>query len=662
MKKKTDQRLFILFALAILFCSVCLGTVSIIAKAAGQIFDIDAEVLPSGKNTYDIRLTIENQGTDWEGIVRLRGNGSYGEQRGCVYDTVLSLPAGSTKQFVVKIPKDSVSSTSGIVKITLLDKESNVTAQREFDRLLQDEADALYMGILSDTYSSLTYLDMGGNEFYYGNSYLPIKLSELNQSNLIDSLDTLHFLIIDSYDTSVLPDETIEGIWQWVSDGGMLIVGTGSSAEDVLSGLDNLNIECPIVYEPEEYGYDSSTYIDVSQLHVAEFIDKKGIYNNGYGVLSLVASWGNGAVEILPYALSELGRLDASLYQDYASQEYFVECILDNVNRFSIVSNQSYNSSADNKYGLRRLFYLFGNGSDRLHFGGLKWLVVLYAIFVGPILYLILRFVKKRDFYWVAVPISALVGILLIYWTGKGFEVGNTNVYSVTIEDLSEKGSAVTYLRCYDAGYKEWDLRLAEGYEYIGPWGDSYYGDNDEDKYYHHIKKEGDTIFFGMNPNTGFDDGYFLAGITKEPEGGSISGDIIKSGQYDISGTVSNETGRDFKYFAVIEDKTLHIYKNLPAGETVDLETVQSVYNETSNHYYGYTVADTYLYEYMRDLQREKEKGDTDIIAALGMGISYVYTREDEDATVIIGVTEDWDNVVDDNCSEVSYGCLYAIQ
>lgn len=634
-----------------------------IVKAAGQIIDIDAEVLPSGKNTYDIRLTIENQGADWEGIVRLRGNGSYGEMRGCVYDTVLSLPSGSTKQFVVKIPKDSVSSTSGTVKITLLDKESNVTAQKEFNRLLQDEADSLYMGILSDTYASLTYLDMGGNEFYYVNSNLPIKLSKLNQSNLIDSLDTLHFLIIDGYDTSVLSDETIEDIWQWVSDGGMLIVGTGSSVEDVLSGLDKLDIECSIVYEPGEYGYDPNVYIDRSQLHMAELIDKNDMYNNGYGVFSLVSSWGNGSVEILPYALSEFGKLDSSSYQDYISQEYFVECILDNANRFAYSQyNPSQVYTNDSMYALRRMFYLFGNGSNRLHFGGLKWIVVLYVIFVGPILYLILRFTKKRDFYWIAVPISAFVGILLIYWTGRGFEVGNINVYSVTMENLSEKGSAVTYLHCYDAGYKEWDLRLVEGYESAGPWGDSYYGDNNDYKYYHHIKKEGERIFFGMNPNTGFDDGYFLAGIDKEPEG-SILGNDIKSDKQDISGTVSNQTKRDFKYFAVIVDRTLHIYKNLPAGETVDLGTAQVVYNETANHYRTYdTVANTYLYQYMRDSRREKEKGDMDIIAALGMGISYVYTREDADTTVIIGVTEDWDNVVDDNCSEVSYGCLYAIQ
>ena len=30
--------------------------------------------------------------------------------------------------------------------------------------------------------------------------------------------------------------------------------------------------------------------------------------------------------------------------------------------------------------------------------------------------------------------------------------------------------------------------------------------------------------------------------------------------------------------------------------------------------------------------------------------------------TAVIGVCEDWDKAVDDNCNEVSYGCLYAVQ
>lgn len=55
------------------------------------------------------------------------------------------------------------------------------------------------MGILSDSYASLTYLDMEGENLYYNGTELPIKLDKLNQDNLMQSLEnglTFWLLII----------------------------------------------------------------------------------------------------------------------------------------------------------------------------------------------------------------------------------------------------------------------------------------------------------------------------------------------------------------------------------------------------------------------------------------------------------------------------------
>ena len=52
-----------------------------------------------------------------------------------------------------------------------------------------------------------------------------------------------------------------------------------------------------------------------------------------------------------------------------------------------------------------------------------------------------------------------------------------------------------------------------------------------------------------------------------------------------------------------------------------------------------------------------------DLEAALGMGIcTAYYYHENIGATLVVGVTQDWENIVDDNCSEVSYGCVYTVQ
>lgn len=669
-KSMMNGRVLRVLAWGILFLSLCLGSAGISVKAEEQRFTIDAEVLSSNKGAYEVQLTIENQGQDWEGTVRLtidvNYNGSYGSTSPCAYDTILSLPSGSTKQFVVKVPKDSVGRTDQIVKVTLLDKKEVVAVQKEFDRLLQAQAEFLSMGILSDEYLSLTYLDMGGKEITYGSKSYPIKLVELDQDSLADTLDALNFLVIDSYNTSVLSDKALESIEQWLDNGGVLVIGTGSSAEKVLSGLDDLDIQCSKGEEQEEDIYDSYnySYVDISQLFMAELIDPNDKYEEEGGILALVRSWGNGAVGILPYSLSELGEVDASAYQGY-TQEELIESILWHVGGYAAFRygpSGYFDDSYDVRYTFNRFCRLLGNGGSRLQFGGLKMIVILYVIFVGPILYLILRAAKKRDFYWIAVPAATLVGILLVYVVGRGFKVTGTNVFSATIENLSGQGNVQTYLRCYDAGHKEWDLRLAEGYEYAGPLEDDYYyyRSSGDEKYFYHIKQEGDRLFFGINPSIGFEDSYFLAGITKEPEGGSISGNLQADGQSGIKGTVTNGTKRDFIYFAVIINDNLFVYKNLPAGEDIKLEAAEKVFDDTTGYYHS--GAQSYLYNYMWDVQRGGKKKDADILTALGIGISYLYSLGDSDLTAIIGVCEDWDKAVDDNCNEVSYGCLYEIQ
>ena len=654
------NRIRIILIFGILFCIVCMGKAGMTVSAKEQPLIIDANMLPSTKYAYEIQLKVENQGQDWEGTVRLRMTESYYGGNNCAYDTELSLPQGSMKQFVVRVPKDSLDHTDGLVQVTLLDKNGEKAAQKEFGRLLQTEADALTLGILSDEYMSLTYLDMGGNEFYYNGRNYPIKLEELNQDKLSDSLDALNFLVIDSYNTGVLSDKVLEDIRQWVDDGGMLIIGTGENAEEVLAGFDDLEMQCSKVYNPGEGMYTYSDYVDVSQLHMAELKDVGSKYNEGYTCLGQICSQGNGAVAILPYSLSEVAKTDAA--GDYDGQIYFVENMLNQVNDYanSAYMSGQYAYGYDNMYYFRQMCRHLGDGSSQLQYGGLKWIVIVYVIFAGPVLYLILRSVKKRDFYWVAVPVTTLVGIFFVYWAGSGYKIVNTHVYSVTIENLSDKGNARTFLHCYDAGHKEWALRLAEGYEYAGPLQDSYHGSDDEN-YYYHIRKEGDELFFGMNPSVGFEDGYFQAGIVREPEKGSIYSDLQYNGQQGISGTVTNETGRDFKYFAVCMGEATYIYKNLPAGAEVSLDETELIYDDSDSSVYYHSTY-SYYYNFLQEIQDNEITKDEDILIALEAGITLAYFTEEPDKTIIFGVTEDWDKAVDDNCSEVSYGCLYAVQ
>lgn len=651
--------LWAVFAVAALAGGILLGAGKLTAWAESS-FLIEAQMLPSDKETYEIRVTVENPGPDWEGTVRLMVDEDY--RKPSAYDTVLSLAQGSRKQFVVQVPTGGIESTDGTVVVTLLDKKGGKTAEKEFRRLLVDESSALSMGILSDNYAALTYLDMGGSQFYYYGDNYPIRLVELNQDNLEELLDELTFLVVDRYHTDILTDEQMQEIKRWNDDGGVLIVGTGAYAEDTLSGFDeaDLGLSCKGVHKPGETVHYSDSYRDFSSLTLAE------LEAVGYGRTEndYIGGWpwsvGDGSMAVLSYSLTELGQADQDFYLG-DTQENFVMSLLEEVSRYANARYAASSSQAyqDMNYNIRRMLGVLGNSHSTLQFGVLKALVIGYVILVGPILYLVLRLVKKRELYWAAVPVMALAEIGIIFLAGRGVEVVSTKVYSVTVENLSDRGGQETYLYCYDASHREWDLRMAEGYEYAGPLeNDNYNDDTDSGSYYYHMKKEGDTLYVGMKPTSNFEDSYFY--VSGSGRNSAVTGEIeMKDLTYDwlgVEGTVTNRTDRDLEYFAVILYDTVYVFGDLPAGTACNLVEKPVLYEGSSDY------LRSFLYNFLNDVYRDGDREKTGALSALGVGICSAASRTDSDVVMVIGVTEDWENTVDDTCSEISYGCLYTVQ
>ena len=659
--------------LGIFIGCMCLGGVKLnaLAESESEVL-IDAQLLTTGKSAYDIVVTIQNLGADWEGTARLFMGEDY--RMASAYDTMISLPQGSTKQFTVRVPRTDQESSDTGIKVALLDKKSKEVAGKEFDYFFRSESYALSMGILSDSYSSLTYLDMGGNTIYFQQEDRPIHLVELTQDNLTSSLDGLAMLVIDNYNTGVLTEEEIEAIEDWNQDGGILLVGTGSRGEETLAGFKDsyLGVSCEGSYQKEEYedtwAYKNN-FLEESKLSLAGITDEYGAYQSlVYGGLN--RSVGEGAAGILPYSLTELGKAGSSVYQDDMDQVTLVRDLLDDVcsssnSRFYSPDSYDYNSST-----LTRFLRGVSRSDTNLNFGVLKILIVLYVIFAGPILYIILRVLKKRELYWVAVPVSAVAGILLVFLAGRGFEVVSTKVYSVTVENLSGRDESKAYLYCFDANHREWDLRLADRFDYVGGYESGKYGYDswENGEYYQHIKMEGDTLSFGIRPSGGFEDCFFVAGATGGGESsvGTLKGEDIKDAYFYISGKVTNETNRNLAYFAVYVDNELYVYENLPAGQSVDLTTLTPVFEEDSGSPYRgyvgvYSMSD-YLYTFIGQLYRDRDYDKIGAASALGVGLCTVAPQMDGSNVIIIGVTENWDKTVNDNCSEVSYGCLYAMQ
>lgn len=658
---KRGRRLPVCIALYLLAGILLWCDMDVAVWAKDNSFKIEATKLQTNEETYTIQLNIENTAEDWEGTVRVIVNENY--HNPTAFDTVLSLPAGSTKQFVVRVPLNSIEDTDGTITVTLLNKQGEVVLDKLFKRFLTDEDDYLVMGILSDDYAALTYLDMGGQQLHYSGDDYPIKLVEITQDNLENELAALDFLVIDTYNTGVLTEEELQLIEEWNYNGGMLVIGTGAYAEDTLAGFKDgyLGMECVSVSTPEEtsYPYYDTEFVNMNMLTTAELRENSRLsYNEQYMNHARTSAWGDGAIGVLPFSLTELGSMGSEFFVN-VEQEHFVMVMLDTI---STESARRYNPTKYQYYYnyniARRMLRLLGNTNSPLNFGVLKVLVIAYVIFVGPILYIILRIVKKRELYWGAVPVVALLGIVLTFFVGRGFEVVNTRVYSVTTENLNKGRETASYLYCYDASKKEWALKLSDGYLYTGALMNEQYAYDNDDTYYHHIVKEGDTLSFGIRPSSNFEDSFFYAGGKTGRSSGLINYFGVGIEQTGIAGTVSNETEKDFAYFAVITDGVLFVFEGLEAGESCDLHQEKPIYTNNS----GSDIWHDYLYYFLDNIKNEENPEKISALSALGIGVCTAYNVENAVETAIIGVVEDWDKAVDDNCSEMAYGCLYVTE
>lgn len=673
MNPKKKRSLLATLALAIILCGMLRGsTVLTVLAKSDAAFSIDAEVLPSDKNTYDVRLTVENQGEDWEGVVRLVVNEGY--RKPSAYDTALSLPQGSKKQFIVSIPTNGLESTDGTVTVTFLDRKGVEIQKEIFSRILVEQMQSLTMGILSDAYPDLTYLDMGGKELYFYNDFYPIKLKELQQGSLEDELSSLTFLVIDQYNTDILTSDERQAIETWNLSGGVLILGTGAYAEGTLSGFDGgyLGIRYYEISEPEDGDEESesiSTYVDLSQLTTVELDVSTNRYNSiyyDYESEIWYGSMGSGGVCALTYSLAELGRKDAFNWS--FAQEDYVERMLDEAGNYSSLRYTSSSDYNQNSWHIQDMLGMLGNSNSILNFGILKGMVIVYVIFVGPVLYLILRFLKRRELYWLAVPVTAVLGILLVSLAGRGFEVVSTKAYSVTMKNLSDNGQTGAYLYCYDANRREWDLKLADDCEYAGPFYNTAYPDNaNDDSYFYHIQREGDTFYVGIDPDSNFEDSYFYVGKDGSRDGveGSFIAQNLEVDSIGIGGTIVNDTNQDLDYIAIIsQNDVLYVYENFPAGASLNLDDEKPIYSRSNHGYSAYYnfYYNIYIYDFLRDFYEDGEYHKVSELSALGVGILSAYPKLQADEFLIIGVTENWNKTVDDDCSEISYGCLYSVQ
>ncbi len=684
MWKRIRKTAVILLCIACLLAGKSEYTVWAKTEEPMDCFSGDVTVLKPENNGYAMQVTVENSGADFTGTVQVVFAGA--DYVNTAYSTKITLPAQGKKQFAINVSGAAVDTESGICAIHFLDEEENVLQSIELEDLFGRAATELSVGVLSENYDGLDFMEADGEYIDFHNIYYPLKLSELSGDALEDKLDGYYFLIIDQFDVSSLSGEDIEAVQDWVKAGGWLMIGTGAYAKQTLSGFDRdfMDVSVLSVSEPGEENYlsdhalngyydyyydrDEDYYylfndegIDFTNMAVADLDYNRSGQRSFYDSSdypAMLADVGDGSVMILYFSLGEEELRKLGSYTVLSMYEKLISESLSY--RYDIYSEWDYvNEEA--------ISLIDSLGTD-VNFTGLKIMIAVYVVLVGPVLYLILRRAKKREWYWICAPVLGLIFIAGVYILGRDVRVSDAMIYSVTAQRV-DGNRKNTYFLAYHSGTDPWTVRLDGKYEMAGPgypgWNGYYYGGNySTDEYKYIVDNDADGLLAGIKPEENFESGFFYAEGGTESRGAITCENLEYIRRGKMKGTVTNETDCDMAYMAVWFEDNVIVFSDVKAGEAIDLDgdsgNTRRVYEDTTDNgarSMMNRMLDIYSYS-------SNPKYDQADMAALlvGMGIAENENSENPAGTkraIVIGVTEDYDRVTAGRCGGLSYGCLY---
>ncbi|MCR5213248.1 MAG: hypothetical protein K6E10_02455 [Eubacterium sp.] len=657
---KTKRWAAILLAM---FLAIALVMMPDLRVSADQdIFDIDVESeLDTTGLYYLVSLNIKNNSSDFTGCARVIIETSSSSSN-ISYDVDISLPANGEKTYSVTIPVENTGA-SQIVEVEILNTKDKSVYKEKFRNALSIYMSTIKLGLLADNSDELDFLDLGGGSVNVNGQDYKVVTSNLDGSDLADTenLSGFDIIVINDFDTSSLSEEAVNNLKNWVKSGGNLILGTGENYKKVMAqdwGINVLEGDISLYTDYNMIDTETETEVSMAQVNADDFYMDFN-YCSQYSYYKVDSS---GTYTLY---LIDLG----DLYDAQGGYGDFVK------NEMSTVYSQVLSSSSKFSYSGSNNNLEIYNISDIEAYmekpaqtgGGLMvFLIIIYVVLVGPIIYLILKAMKKQEIIWLAIPGLSLLFVVFIILISLGVRVKGLTVKSVTVQNL-DSGLADTYIMGYSPNPKSWSLEMDSSYESATLYTDYDYSDND--KLWGSVKKD-DHLNVTYNPNGTFE----LACIDVKSNPGTQPGfdinytfDFDDTDEYDqdddeyddytsyngtnVVGTVENNTGMDFDFVLIFDDTGMMLEEDVQNGEEINIDFNSSGYSYNGGYYSSY---DNILDFYARKYYDKKDYEESGAIASLAM--AYYTMSSNTTGIRVIGVKKA-SGITNEN--EQSWVCYY---
>lgn len=424
----------------VLLCTFFSFSPNTLAAADNSKFDVKIDI---GYNdnykigfSTPINITVKNKFKDINGEIEIRVPSTPGKYMS--YVKPISLQKDAEKSITINIPV-SMNRT----KYTL-----NIYNGR--DKVYEDSITTMalnnitnFIGIFSDDFDSLSYI----NEVpaVSGGSTISkvIKLDEKNFPEDIFTFNAFDIIVINDYDTSKLNKTQYDILKQWVTNGGTLLLGTGSKynktlsvfKDDFITGTQGSvqPVTTSLIYELATNGDNKNqTQLDALSLSVK---DSSVLMKEKDTVLVQSIEKGKGVVGILAFDMGQ------APFVNWNNNTAFMSKLIGVVNP-EIGSGRNVNEYRTNDiYMVRNAMNQFSEMA-RANTSSFYLILLIYVLAVAPLSYFILKKFDKRELMWITVPVIAVVFSAVVFYSASGTRLGEITTNMISFLNIDDKGNA----------------------------------------------------------------------------------------------------------------------------------------------------------------------------------------------------------------------------
>ncbi len=365
-----------------------------------------------------VRAVLSNEGADIEGELRVVARSASGDTESDVYTRRVVLPTHSRKAYFLYLPSPDVPASTHL-KVQLRAGDEVLSSERAAVTWLSLE-DRLY-GVISSNPSALNFLSSvapAGEEAKVAH----LSLEALPPDPL--GWEGLDVLILNNVDTSALSSEQRQALEMWVTHGGHLIVGGGAGAARTVAGLAAPSTGSePDLLPVAVEGFAAGGTRSVNELWaLGEWLGATTVAGP-YAVAKAVLRDGQALIEqedliLLARRTHGAGQVDFVAFD--AGVNPFTRWN-DNVHLWEFIVGME-------STGPQRLAIYNGyNAQEAINtIPGLELpsalqilaFMLFYTLLVGPVNYLVLRRLDRRELAWLTIPALIVGFTVCAYLTG----------------------------------------------------------------------------------------------------------------------------------------------------------------------------------------------------------------------------------------------------